>query len=471
MSKKTELAKNTLIIGLGRLSTQFISFLLLPIYTLFLAPSDYGLIDLITTYVFLLVPIITIQLELAAFRFLVDTRGNREEKTKIISNVFHSVLSFSAVALCIAMIVNIWVNIPHFGLIAGYILATIFSSLLLQMSRGLGANKQFSIASLLTAVTMIVSVIALLVYARMGIEGVLISLTLANFVCGIYLFFTLDVYKYIKLSTIDSNTKKEIQRYSLPLVPNGIALWVISASDRTIIVWMIDAAANGIYAVASRFALALGSVSGIFAMSWTEAVSMHINSPDRDKFISETYNTAMRLFASLGLLLITCMPFVFYLLIDAQYIDAINYIPLLVLGVIFSIAMTLYGAIYVAKKLTRQVANSTILAAVINVILTIALIPYFGLYGSAIATMIAYLTVVIFRHYDLKKYVSIKYDLRSSAILAVGYALVFVCFYMHHPVLNIVSLIVTFSICTYLNSADIYKIAKKAVLKIKGLTK
>ena len=84
MSKKSELIKNTLILALGKVFTQLISFLLLPIYTIFLSPAEYGVVDLITTYMILSVPLITVQLEMAAFRFLVDARDNEYEKQRIL---------------------------------------------------------------------------------------------------------------------------------------------------------------------------------------------------------------------------------------------------------------------------------------------------------------------------------------------------------------------------------------------------
>lgn len=84
MNEKKALAKNTFIIFLSKIFTQFISFLLLPFYTCYLSNSSYGTIDLINTYISLLVPVLTIQLEAALFRFLIEKRGNVDEEKKII---------------------------------------------------------------------------------------------------------------------------------------------------------------------------------------------------------------------------------------------------------------------------------------------------------------------------------------------------------------------------------------------------
>ena len=73
MTKGKELAKNTMIIVVGKVCTQFISFFLLPLYTSYLNTADYGNVDLINTYINLLIPIVTLQLENAVFRFLIDS--------------------------------------------------------------------------------------------------------------------------------------------------------------------------------------------------------------------------------------------------------------------------------------------------------------------------------------------------------------------------------------------------------------
>ena len=74
--KNKELIKNSVILIVGKFCTQFITFLLLPLYTFKLSTSEYGIVDLITTYVALLVPVITFQLEMAIFRFLIDFRND-----------------------------------------------------------------------------------------------------------------------------------------------------------------------------------------------------------------------------------------------------------------------------------------------------------------------------------------------------------------------------------------------------------
>jgi len=424
VSKGRELLKNTLIIGFGKIATQFVAFFLLPLYTYFLSPAEFGFVDLAVTYLTLLIPALTLQLEMASFRFLVDARKDDDRRRSVISNVV-----YMAVPLVIPIVVGFVVfslafKFEYLGevLLAG--LSMVAANMLLQITRGLGDNKQFAIASMIIGLTTAATAIWFIAFLGMRVEGMLLSLAIANLAGASYLFLKKRVYKDIRLGLRDKDLQREMLGYSAPLVPNGAAWWVINVSDRTIITIMISAAANGIYAVSNKYAAIFASLFGIFSMSWTESASMHIDAKDRDKFFSEVSNAALRMFGALGLGLIAAIPFIFSWFVDESFHEAYYYIPILVLGALFNAIVGLYSAIYIAKKLTRQVMNTSLAAAGVNLVLTIGLIPFFGLYAAAAATAIAFLAMAIFRHFDVKKYVTITYEKHLFVVLGILYVIV-----------------------------------------------
>ena len=75
MSKGKQLLKNTIIVTIGKISTQLITFLLLPVYTAILTKEEYGVVDLLNTLVGLFLPIVTLQVEQGLFRYLIDYRN------------------------------------------------------------------------------------------------------------------------------------------------------------------------------------------------------------------------------------------------------------------------------------------------------------------------------------------------------------------------------------------------------------
>ncbi|MDD3013603.1 MAG: oligosaccharide flippase family protein [Candidatus Gastranaerophilales bacterium] len=439
MDKKKELVKNTLILAAGKLSVQLISLILIPVYTFFLSPKEYGLVDLIITYAALLIPVITLQLELAAFRFLVDCRDDEEKKSNIISSIikidFFILISFLFISITIAN----FVNIPYFWIILANISIGIFCNLFLQIARGLGKNKEFAISSSLISLVNLILTILLLVVFKTGVIGVITALTIANLVCAAYLFIKLNIYKYFKNIKLDKKETVELLKYSVPLVPNGVSWWVVNLSGRTIISIVISTAANGVYAIASKIPAIFMSIFGIFSMSWTESISSHIHSEDKDKFVSETFNASVGFFSSLGLILIATTPIFLPFLIDSSYMDAINYVPIMIVGSVFNIVVGIYGSIYVALKLTKKVATTSIYAAIINLILSMLLISDFGLYGPAIATAIAFLAMATFRYYDIKKYIQINYDKKLFINICILSIVIIAAYYANNIIIHISS--------------------------------
>ena len=467
MDKKKQLAKNTIIIFFGKVCTQLISFFLLPLYTSYLSTKEYGLVDLIQTYVTLLVPIITMELEMSIFRYLVDSRGKEKDTKKLISNNFF-VLGISLTIFSILyVIVTCFVDIPFRWLILVDIIVCVLSGNFLQIARGFGKTVDFSISCILTGLTTVLSNIILICVFHMGAEGMIISMALANFICSLYLFIRLKLFSKINIKLKDTKLLKEMYKYSIPLVPNGISWWIVNVSDRTIISFILGSGANGLYAISNKFPTIISSLTGIFNLSWAESAALHINSKDRDEFFSDVFNTIMKLFTALGLGMIACMPFVFPLLINTKYADAFNYIPYLVLGSVFNVAICLYSQVYLAKKLSKQVATTAILGAVINIVINVIFIKTIGLYAAAISTAISYFVMMIYRHIDLKKYVNIKISkgFITNTIILFSYSIFL--YYQKDMLLNIINLIVVVSYAYLINRKFLHSSLKTILGKLK----
>jgi len=253
MSKKKELLGNTFIIFIGKMLPQVLAFFMLFLYTNYLSASEYGTVDLIITYVSLLAPIITLQLEMAMFRFLIDVRNKNTEKKKLITNNYICLIIFSLIFSILYLIVMYFIDFKYAVIVLLYIISTIFMSNTLQISRGLGNNKAFAFGSILNAIVLVICNIYFLAFLNLGIDGMIISLFISNTITFIYLLFKLKLYNYISLKTKDKNKVKELIKYSLPLIPNGISWWIINVSDRTIISVLLGTAANGIYAISNKF--------------------------------------------------------------------------------------------------------------------------------------------------------------------------------------------------------------------------
>ena len=453
MNKKKELAKNTIIIFLGKVCTQLISFLLLPLYTSYLITEEYGFVDLVTTYVTLIVPIITMELEMSVFRYLVDCRKDKDEKKRVFSNNFIILLASLGIFIVLYLIVSCFWKFDYRYLILFDIVICTFSGNFLQIARGVGRTIDYAISCIITGVSTILLNILLIVVFKLGAFGMITSMAVANGLGAVYLFIRLKMWQYIDFKKKDKKLIKEMYKYSIPLVPNGISWWIVNVSDRTIITAILGAAANGIYAVSNKFPTILSSLLGIFNLSWSESAALHINSPDRDEFFSDVCNTMTKLFTCLGVGMIAVMPFVFPLLVNHSYDEAFYYIPILVLGSVFNVVICLYSAVYIAKKMTKQVAMTSIIGAVINLVVNLVLIHFIGLFAAALSTAISYFVMMMYRHFDLKKYMTITYEKGLVIKTVLIFVFAIVLYYQRNIWLDLVSLVVVVIYAVLMNKS------------------
>lgn len=467
MNKKKQLAKNTLIIFLGKVCTQLISFFLIPLYTAYLATNEYGIVDLVQTYVTLLVPIITMELEMSIFRYLVDSRTDSKNTKKLISNNFY-ILSFClSLFIILYLLVICFIDIPFKWIIFVDIIVCVLSGNFLQVARGMGKIIDFSISCILTGLTTVISNIILICFVGLKAEGMIISMALANGLCSLYLFIKLKLYKNIDFKLVDKKLIKDMYKYSLPLVPNGISWWIVNISDRTIISFVLGAGANGLYAISNKFPTIISSLSGVFNLSWSESAALHINSEDRDEFFTDITNTVIKLFTALGIGMLACMPFVFPIMVNKQYADAYNYIPFLVIATVFNVVICLYSQVYLAKKLSKQVATTAILGAIINILVNVVFIKLIGIYAAALSTTVSYFVMMIYRHFDLKKYINIKIETSLIIKSIIMFSITLFVYYYNNMWLNIINLIVVVIYCVLLNKVFLLSTYKTVIGKLK----
>lgn len=467
MSKGKDLAKNTAIVSIGKICTQLITFFLLPVYTAVLSNEEYGVVDLLNTLTSLLLPIVTLQIEQGIFRYLIDCRENNEKQIKLITTIIRFMIIQSIACIVIFLCVSPFIHNEYKYFLMANLLMGIFSSLLLQICRGLGDNATYAIGSFITGAFTVVLNVIFIVAFRWGAYGMLGATAISNFICAVYIFLKRKIYKYIKPKQFDKKILKEIIKYSVPLIPNMISWWIVSASDRTIISAVIGIAQNGIYSAANKFSGVFTTLYSVFNLTWTESASININSEDRDEFFSKILDFVIRFFGCLCLGTIAVMPFAFNILINEKFAEAYYQIPILILGSVFNILVSFVGSIYVAKKLTKEIAKTSIISAVINIFVNIVLIKSIGLYAASISTVIAYALMFIYRWIDVKKYVKFNVNKILMFALIIMYGVTIFTYYLKNSMISVIVLVivVVFTIITNLNSVSYLKQIVKDKIK------
>lgn len=467
MSREKSLFKNTMIITIGKICTQLITFLLLPLYTSVLSTSEYGIVDLLNTLVSLLLPIVTFQIEQAVFRELIEYRKDNNKKEEIISTavitVFLQCFLYSIICFMISPFIH---NHYKFFLITN-VITYIFLSLFQQIARGIGDNRRYAFGSFLSAFCTIVFNIILLVYIPLGANGMLLGTMLGQIVAIIYLFIALKLYMYIQVKKYKNVLLFKLWKYSFHLIPNAISWWVFNASDRLIVSSVLGINENGILAASLKFSMIIIALYNIFNMSWTESISLSIHDTDIEQYFNKMFHIMLKLFVSICFVMISFIPFIYPILIDEKFYQGYYLIPISIMASLFHVVVGLVSVIYVGKKDTKAIANTSVIAALINALIHLLLIKFIGLYASVISTFFAFFIMSIYRYIDVKKrYLDI--HLNKSLILSgtIICLLIIYCYYMNYMVSNIISLFVTIIYAWYLNRHEMARIVNLLKKKV-----
>ena len=459
MKIKDNLLKNTGIIAIGRCSTQILMFLLLPLYTSILTTKEYGQYDLLNTVSIFLIPFVTLLMEEAMFRFLIDVK-NEEEKKKVISqSVIFSVLNtllFSIIILVIGTIINYDYKIY----LIFYIVASILSGLAGSILRGTSKYKKYALFNFLSSIFTVILNILFILFLKIGLDGLFLSYILANSFVSLLFLYIEKTHHYLSLKNIDKKLLKEMIKYSVPLVPNSISWVIINLSDRLIITFFLGLSVNGIYSIANKFPTIINTFYNFFYMAWKESASIIVKEKNKDEYYKEIYKDLNGFLVTFSLLLISSLPFIFPILIKGNYVEAYPYILPLIIAIYFSNLSSFYGGIFAAYKDTKIMGSSTIWGAIINIVVNLLFIKYIGIYAAVLSTFLSTFIIYIYRSIKLRKYVIINKDsniIKNIIILII----VSMIYYSNNLLLYIISLIITSLYFIYINKSFINFILRK----------
>ncbi|WP_338432715.1 oligosaccharide flippase family protein [Clostridium tyrobutyricum] len=450
MKSKKRLIKNTIIIAIGKFSTQAISFFLLPLYTSILTTVEYGTYDFINTLMLFLTPITTLLMEEAMFRFLIDADSDKEKKTIITQAIIFIIINLIITLTFLFIVLSIF-KYKFKYYVMFFLLASVYSGLSQAVSRGVSKIKLYSLSAFISSALTLVLNVVFIAYFRIGIKGLLISYIIANIVSPTFVFIRVKIWHYISLKNINRTKIKEMIKYSIPLVPNSVSWVVINLSDRLIITTILGTGANGIYAIANKFPIIIDTLYGYFYIAWKEEASRAIKEENSNQYYNSIYKDLKRLLFSICVCLIAILPLTFNILVGKSFLQAYKYIPLLVVSIIFANISGFYGGIFSANKNTKVMGTSTIMSAIINVVINLILIKTIGLYAAILSTFIANFVVCIYRNIALKEYITFEKDNLFYFISTIILGLVILCYYSNLKKLYFIGFVIAFIYSIYIN--------------------
>lgn len=468
MNYKKELAKNTLFLSLGTALTKILQFIMVPFFTAWLSVDDFGNFDLLCTYVTLLIPIITLSTTQGIFRFLVDERSVRKQKNIVASSLLLYVISIAIITLIFTgiYIATGWsMAIPFVILFISQTINDYFQG----FARGI---KKLNIYSLCMAITTIFIAVFSTIFIKilnLGLSGIVYGYSVGYIIGNVFLVILTKFWHYFSIRYVSWSTLSKIIKYSYVLTFNDISWWIVNVSDRSIITFFINSAANGVYAIASKIPSLCSSIFNMFSISWQQTASEKVNSEDRNVFINEVYNSSLSILISLCIGILSCNFILFNYVFDSNYYAAQFHVPILILAIIFNSISQFLGGIQISLKRPKANSISTIFAAIVNIVIDLIFINIIGLYAASISTLIANTFIVVYRQFQLRHVIKLK--LNRSILVYSGILLYFFIaqyiFYKNLAV-SVINLFIAGIIFIIINRQTILKMLQKINQKRKA---
>ena len=468
MNQKKQLLKNTAIIAIGKLSTQIVSFLLLPLYTAKLSTEEFGTYDFFVTLSVFLLPIITLLMEESMFRFLIDADDLKSKKRTITATIVYTAVGTVIFTILAAIIMGI-IHYEYAVIFIIFIISNILLGLSNALSRGMGKVNLYSLSNFILGVITIILNILFIVTFKLGVNGLLWSNIIANTATAVIMFYKLHLPQFVSKKDFSRETLGKMIRYSAPLVPNNLSWVIISLSDRLMLTQMIGADANGIYAVANKFPNIVYTCYGFFSTAWKESAARILKEENKSQYYNSIYKDVKFFLKAIVLGLIAIMPLAFPLLVNESYNDAYKYIPILIISIYYTNMSNFYGGIFTAYKNTKIMGSTTAVAAVINIVINIIFIPKFGIYAATFSTLISNIVVYFYRRYKIMDYIKLKE--KFNYVFWILLVITLITYYKNNMILNIIVFLLVVAYCIFTNKNFIMRVSKPVISKVKSFTK
>lgn len=399
MGRNKELFFNTLYFFVGSLGTKFIGFLMMPFYTAWLSPGEYGTIDLVQTYVQILFLIVGLDIADALVVFPINKQKDDINRQFTSSLIFHcfSCLFFFFAFLCLDYCRFEFLSSINDVLwyAFGILITTTTLNFLQSFCRGLKKMKVFSYNGIIQSLT--IALFSFLLVPTMGFTGNLWALILANIVSSVILIKYSNCFEYFAVKEYSKEVLKEMLYYSIPLVPNSLMWWIILGLNRPLLEQYHGVYAIGILAVANKIPTLISSFYGLFHRSWIATATTAYGCEDFESFYNKVYGTMMYIQCICCFIVLLFGKLFIDHFIDVEYSEAWIYMPFITVTSIVSNIATYVTTIFTVTKKTKYIFYTVIIAAIVSVVLNFLLIPKFGLWGALVAMFIAHSVTAVTR--------------------------------------------------------------------------
>ena len=416
-SKYKRLIYDMGIFALGALGSKLITFLLLPLYTHVLSDAEYGVADLVFTIGQLLLPVISLSIFNGLLRFGLMKENSPEDALRCATDVF---FFGSVITIIITPFLHFFPSIGEWSIyLCGYVISTFAVSNGMVYLKIKDKNKLYSALSILQTLTLVIFNVIFLVFLKLGIQGYLLSYILSNVITVVGTFIFGRMYHDLKLSKHNVLLMRAMIAFSIPYILNDLSWWVIHSVNKVLIEIMIGSAILGIFTAASKIPSLINAVASIFTQAWGLSSIKEYDSSNDMSFYEKVFDYFIVFIFGACIAANTIMKPFMQLYVSEEFFSAWHYVPLLLLGAVFSAIASFMGSLLGAVKKSKNLMITTLTASVVNVVVSFILIRYIGLWGAVIGTLFSYIVVAVCRMFEVRKYIVFSYGVKKLVALSI----------------------------------------------------
>ncbi|CAA6826948.1 MAG: Polysaccharide biosynthesis protein [uncultured Sulfurovum sp.] len=388
--------KSTFVYMATDIINKAIPFLLLPVLTRYLTPSDFGIIASFVTLVSFIGMFTGLNTHGA-----VSVNYFKESKEKFgifLSNALMILFGSTLITLFVLFFLQPlitqkfyipleWVYVSLL-IAASQFITTINLSLWIAEEK----PKAYGVFQILQALTLALVTVYLIVVLLMGWEGRFTAVVISAVMFSLFSLRFIMKHKYMRWK-FDKEIMVDTLKFGIPLIPHSLGGWLRTGLDRLFLISMIGTAATGIYSVGYQIGMIMGIVVTAFNKVWGpylfKKLSKEPSFLEKRKLVLFTYGYFVSVLGVAALLSLLS-PYLFGFFIDERFKDASPVIGWVAFGYAFTGMYYMVGQYLFYVKKTHYLAMATLITAVLHAIISYTLIKLNGTIGAAQATTISF---------------------------------------------------------------------------------
>jgi O-antigen/teichoic acid export membrane protein len=425
MSRKKLFFENIFAYGFIDVLSKILPFILLPVITRMLSPTEFGVYNLYNLLVGFGMPLAMLGLYVAMFREYFE-KEDQQYKYDVTTTTLRIIL-LSSIIISVVLVVfnkiisNIIFGESTFGIIIIFSGIGVFLGAIKLPVQGptrmQNQRKVYVVSGLLSSFVTYGLSLALL-YFGYSYFGLIYASLFTSLI--MIIFFWVRNKAFFLKGSFNKKIAKELFSVGLPLLPTFLIYWVYNSMDKIMITNMLGTFELGIYSVGAKMAQVSQIIYSAFAGGWQYFAFSTMKDDDQVELNSKVFEY-LAAFSIMSLVFVyPFIQYIFKILFKGNFVEGYIVAPYLFLSPLLLMLFQVVTSQFVIAKKSYLATMALSLGATINVILNIFLIKTIGIEGASIATLIGYSVSILLVMLISYRYKLMVYNRRIIYILALA---------------------------------------------------